>query len=197
MDKKKIIEEYLFDGNIEEKFELDWDIWENFEEIKKDRAKKHVFEPLANKIKNELLKDPFQITMIDWGSIYIAKPKWQEGNKDRGIYALCVEKLDRSWPSIGIVRNKQFTTELEKQMIDMLSRQGFRSTQWFLGYIPIPDWKYSDLKEYYKIVFFNPKEIVDFFFNYFKQVYEVVTGMPELEQLLDRSVEARKKQIYK
>ena len=200
MDRKKIIEEYLFEGTHEdrkEKFEIAWDVWENFDSIRSGQSKTKVFEPLANRIEKDLLEEPFKITHFDWGSVYVAKPEWRQDENDRGIYAICVEKWNRGWPTIGIVRNKPFTTETEKQIGDILSKQNFRSTQWFLGYIPIPDWKYSDLRYYYQTVLLNPSEIVDFFFNYLKQVYEIVRKTPGLEQLLDRSVEERKAQIQK
>ena len=200
MDRKKIIEEYLFEGSPEErieKFEIAWDVWENFDSMRREQSKTEVFEPLASRIEKELLDEPFKITYLDWGSVYAAKREWKQDEKDRGIYAICVEKWNRSWPTIGIVRNKPFTTDAEKQIGEILSRQNFRSTQWYLGYIPIPDWKYGNNKDYYQAVFLNPLEIVDFFFNYFKQVYEIVRKTPGLEQLLDRSVEERKAQIQK
>ncbi|WP_032496246.1 hypothetical protein [Hydrogenivirga sp. 128-5-R1-1] len=200
MDRKKIIEEYLFEGTPEEKkekFEIAWDVRESFDSIRSGQSKTKVFEPLASRIEKDLLEEPFKITYLDWGSVYVAKREWRQDEKDRGIYAICVEKWNRGWPTIGIVRNKPFTTDTEKQIGDILSRQNFRPTQWYLGYIPIPDWNYGDLRDYYRIVLLNPLEIVDFFFNYFKQVYEIVRKTPGLEQLLDRSVEERKAQVQK
>lgn len=204
MDKKKIIEEYLFEGTPEEKkqkFEIAWDIRENFDEIKKEIAINNVFKPLEKKIKENILEKPFIITRLDWNGIYVAKPNWKQHENDRGIYAICVEKWDKEWPTIGIVRNAPFTTETEKQIKDVLLEQKFGYkfgyTKEYLFYIPIPDWRYGNLRDYYETVLINPSEIVDFFFKYFKQVYEIVRKTPGLEQLIDRSVEERKAQIQK
>jgi len=54
LNKKEIIEKFLFEGNIEEqkeKFEIAWDIRENFDEIKKEMREK-VLTTLVSKIKN-------------------------------------------------------------------------------------------------------------------------------------------------
>ncbi len=95
------------------------------------------------------------------------------------------------------MRNAPFTTNLEKKIEEVLSPKGFRSTQWFLGYIPIPDWQYGNPETYYSNVFFNPYAIVDFLFNYFGKVYKTLKETAGLEELLDRSVEERKTQLQK
>ena len=54
LNKKEIIEKFLFEGNIEEqkeKFEIAWDIRENLDEIKKEMRRK-VLATLVNKIRN-------------------------------------------------------------------------------------------------------------------------------------------------
>ena len=200
IDRKKIIEEYLFEGTPEEKkekFEIAWDVRENFDEIKSELSINNVFKPLANRIRENILEEPFIVTQLNWCSLYVAKPDWKQNENDRGIYAICVEKWNKEWPTIGIARNKPFVTENEKQICDILAKHGFRLTHRnYLGYLPITEWKYSDL-EYYQTILLNPSEIVDFFFKYFKQVYEIVKKTPGLEELLDRSVEERKAQIQR
>ena len=59
MDKKKIIEEYLFEGTPEEKkekFELAWDIMNHFEDIKLS-MRESILRKLVEKIK-EKTKNP-------------------------------------------------------------------------------------------------------------------------------------------
>jgi hypothetical protein len=67
LNKKEIIEKFLFGGNIEEqkeKFEIAWDIWENLDEIKKEMRRK-VLATLVNKIRNS--EDFSDYETINWG----------------------------------------------------------------------------------------------------------------------------------
>ncbi len=195
--KKELIKKFLLEGSREEKkekFEIAWDIWETFKDIRKDISKELIFKSLNRKIE-ELIEEPYRITHIDWGSIYVAKPEWKQTEEDRGIYALCVEKWDREQPYIGIVRNKEFTTSIERKIGEILLPKGFERNSWFLAYIPLSDWKYRNLKDYYLTALSNSDIIVGFIFNYFEKVYRTVRETEGLEELLDRSVEERKSQI--
>lgn len=200
---KEVIKSYLFEGADEtkrEKFELSWDFWKNFEEIKREVSQENILEPLKKMIENLIKDGPYRITYIDWTNIYFAKPEWKQKEDDRGIYALCIEKRDEEGRlTVGIVRNKPFTTSIEKDINEILLSKGFRKTQWWVGYIPIRDWNYGwnydDLKKYYLNVFFNPQPIVEFLFGYFEELYRTVKENPELEDLLDKSVRERKSQL--
>ncbi len=78
-----------------EKFELAWDIWETFEAIKSELSRENIFKPLEGRIR-ELIEEPYEITFVDWGSVYVAKSEWKQKENDRGIYALCIEKWNRN-----------------------------------------------------------------------------------------------------
>jgi len=197
-DKKELIKKFLFDENLpkEEKrlrFEIAWDIWENFNAIKQEISLGNIFKPLKDRIIELINDSPYEITKFDWGSIYVAKPEWKEKEDDRGIYALCIEKWDRNWPTVGIVKNNSFKTDVEKEIEDLLKE--FRKTQWFLIYIPIQDWEYGDPKTYFLEAILNPSSIVNFLFDYFEKLYKIVRKTEGLEELLDRSVKERKAQL--
>jgi hypothetical protein len=80
LNKKEVIEKFLFEGNIEEqkeKFEIAWDVRENLYEIEKEMKRK-VLATLVNKIRNS--KDFSDYETTDWGLL--------EGQKEGafGIY---------------------------------------------------------------------------------------------------------------
>lgn len=196
--KKEIIKRFLLEGSGDikkERFEIAWDIWENFKEIRKGLSRDLIFKALKRRVE-EFIEEPYTVTNMDWGSIYVAKPEWKQTDNDRGIYAICVEKWDRdAQPYIGIVRNGVFATSIEKKIEEILLPKGFEKDDWFLAYIPVPDWQYKNLKDFYLAALLSPDAIVEFIFNYFAKVYKTVRETEGLEELLDRSVKERKSQI--
>ena len=109
---------------------------------------------MEEKIKGLIDDGPYKITSVNWtsvnwGNIYVAKPEWKEKEDYKGIYTLCIEKWDREWPIVGIKKDTSLETDVEKEINDILSSKGFKKIKGFLAYIPIPDWKYGDLKTYY------------------------------------------------
>jgi hypothetical protein len=201
-NKKEILKEFLLEGSPEEikiKWEIAWDIKTHFDELKVEISLERIFKPLAEKIKN-LIEEPYRITQLYWGAVYVAKPSWKENDKDRGIIALCVEKWNNDDPSIGIVKNKNsWKTSVDEKVEQILSQKGLRKKSCFLGYIYLNenDRKYSKPKDYYITAVLNPDEIVDFLFEKFKNLYNLVRENSELEKLLDQLVEERKRQLRK
>jgi hypothetical protein len=125
--------------------------------------------------------------------LYVAKAFWKENEKDRGIYSIGIEKWNRDWITVGIVKNQIFNVDIEEEIRALLTSKGLRSIQWFPGCLPISDW-FSSNKEYYLEIFFDFEEVVNKLLNYFIRIYKIITEDKDLEGLLDQAVEKRKSQ---
>ena len=84
LNKKEIIEKFLFEGNIEEqkeKFEIAWDVRENLYEIEKEMKRK-VLATLVNKIRNSEdfsdyeVKDDGLLKGQKWSPLRVYKKSW-------------------------------------------------------------------------------------------------------------------------
>jgi len=131
-------------------------------------------------------------------SIYITKPEWKENKRDRGIVAIAFERFERRNTKIGLVKNKDFSVEVEKELTPKLSAKGLKTTRsWWLGYLPdLPETLKLPLFEYYKQILVNPERVVDDCFNSLKRVLDIVQDK-EVVELLDEFVEERKRQLSK
>ena len=206
MDKKELITKIIFGSedlskvsfpaneDVKENFEIAWDVWENFEEIKRDLLSKFIRE-LKDKVEKELsIKEHgFIVTCFDWGSLYVSKPEWLQKNGDRGIYSIAVEKWNRDYFTIGIARNNTFRTDKESEIINILQSLNYRTTQWFIGYIPLDSYFYSSNKEFYlNRLLGDYDNLLEKTFIYLKKVYEDLIGNSELLNLFEESVKQRK-----
>ena len=160
LNKKELIKNFILNPNPEERklrFEIAWDIWENFQSILHEKSFE-VFKSLKEKVE-EIISPPYIVTYIDFGSLYVAKEFWKENEKDRGIYSIGIEKWDRDWITVGIVKNQLFNVDLEEKIRAVLTSKGLKSVQWFPGYLPISDW-FSSNKEYYFKIFLDFEEVL-------------------------------------
>ncbi len=209
MNKKELITKIIFGSedlskasfpvneDIKENFEIAWDVWENFPKIKSDLLSKFIRE-LKDKVEKELsIKEHgFIVSYFDSRSLYISKPEWREKNGDRGIYAIAVEKWDRDNFTIGIVRNNPFKTNIESEIISMLQSLNYRTTQWFIGYLPLDSYFYFNNKEFYlERLLLDYDNLLGKTFYYLKKVYEDLIGNRDLLYLFEKSVKERKKQL--
>jgi len=225
MDKEKLITKVIFgvedlsdvsfpvSEEVRQNFEIAWDIRENFDKIKVYLQAK-LFKDLKDKVEKELsLKEHgFIISYFDWGSIYITKPEWREKDKNynigtqisekefraiRGIYAITVEKWDRNWFTIGIVRNDPFKTPIENEIIKILQSLNYRTTSWFIGYIPLESYfDFKDDKEFYlQKLLSDYDNLLEKTFNYLKKVYKDLVENKDLLNLFEESVKERKRQL--
>jgi len=198
-EKKELIKNYLLDEKIseeerKERFEIAWDIWENFDSIRIEKQRE-IFLKLQKVLLEELQSTPYEITSIDWGAIYIAKKEWKETLPDRGIYSLAIEKCHNPQPMLGIVRNKVFTVPTEEKICKILAQNGYTKTQWWLGYAPISKEWYPNRKRCYLDIFYQPNNVIEKLKEEFKTVYELVINSEELKVLLDKAVIERKKDL--
>ena len=74
LQKKEIIKNYLLDDRLsvdekKERFEIAWDIYTYFDEIRKEIALSRVFLPLKKKVES-VTPSSFVISNFDFGSIY-------------------------------------------------------------------------------------------------------------------------------
>ncbi len=115
MDRKKIIEEYLFEGSLEERkerFEIAWDVWKNF-----DRIKLSIREGVLGKLRDKIRKktqnpnDPFYGYKLDdsgflkrqkWGNMVLYKQEWIVDGKPILMYGIEYEKENYVGLYLGI-----------------------------------------------------------------------------------------------
>ena len=170
MDRKKIIEEYLFEGTPEErkeKFELAWDVWENFEGIKlsmRESTLRRLVEKIRNKTKNP--NDPFYGYRLEnngflerkkYGNITIYREEWVVNGKPILKYGiehdrenLCylyfgITKYDDQIPFVGDWERaqdlpaewKEIFTQIKSKLKEALPGNWKPSNHWIL-------WKYFD-----------------------------------------------------
>jgi len=201
MDKFEIIKNFLLDENISpeirrERFEIAWDIKENFDKVLEKLAYKNFINPLIEKLK-PILGD-FIITQTYSSAIYIAKPHWKQNIKDRGIIAIGLERWNNNRTEIGLIKNTdKETSPFEEEIKQLLTRKyGLKPTRWWLGYLPderkLPTTKLP-LREYYLQILLNPKRVIEEHFLALKEVLDIANDK-EISQLLEKIVKERKKQ---
>ncbi len=202
MDKFEVIKNFLLDESVsleirKERFEIAWDIKENFDKIKAKFSLERVIKPLKEKLEQYL--DTYTVSRFDYGSIYIIKPHWKESKNDRGIVAIAIERWFRDNSTVGLVKNTGSKLPLEDEVRKLLEQKySLRTTHsWWLGYLPDerkpPTTKLS-LREYYLQILLNPERVVEEHFLALKEVLDIANDK-EISQLLEEIVKARKEQI--
>ena len=184
-------------------FEIAWDIWKNFKQIK-EKIIGNFFRELEKEIKNIIKDDElFFVSYNDilYGSVYVSKEDWMHQNADkRGIISLCIEKYDRDLPSIGIVKDQPFkiSDDLQKKIESYLVDKKLKpTTTWFVGYLPINDWSYDNKSFHIELLSNIRNSIKDKLIEDFKGVFEIVTKDEEFLSLLEDVVQERKSNLNK
>ncbi|RTZ59554.1 MAG: hypothetical protein DSZ31_03730 [Gammaproteobacteria bacterium] len=201
MDKFEIIKNFLLDENISpeirrERFEIAWDIKENFDKIKAKLSLEKVIKPLKEKFEQYL--NTYTVSRFDYGSIYITKPHWKESKNDRGIVAIAIERWFKDTSTVGLVKNTGSKLPLEDEVRNLLEQKyGLRTTHsWWLGYLPderkLPTTKLP-LREYYLQILLNSERVIEEHFLALKEVLDIANEK-EISQLLEKIVKERKKQ---
>jgi len=210
MDKEKLITKVIFgvedlsdvsfpvSEEVRQNFEIAWDIRENFQKIKEFLQSK-LFKDLKDRVEKELpIKEHgFIISYFNWGSIYITKPEWRENERDRGIYAVAIEKWDRSYFTIGIVKNNSFKTSVESEIIKILQSLNYGKWSLFIGKIPLESYfDFKNDKEFYlQKLLSDYDNLLEKTFNYLKKVYKDLVENKDLLNLFEESVKERKRQL--
>lgn len=201
MEKLEILENFLLEEEVssevkKERFEIAWDIWENFGEILKKLAYKKFINPLIERLKPIL--GNFIVTQVYDSAIYIAKPHWKISEKDRGIIAIAMERWGNPQTTFGLVKNENSKFPFEEEIKNLLKKKyELRPTSWWLGYLPDekkPPTTKLPLKDYYLEILLNPEKVVEEHFSALKKVLDIAND-EEVSQLLEKLVEERKKQL--
>jgi len=212
MDKEKLITKIIFgvedlskislpvSEEVKENFEIAWDIWENFDKIKENAGKNLLFKflkKLKDKVEEELsIKERGFTSKIELKSrkgLYISKQDWQENYQDIGIYAIGVEKWNKSLV-VGIVKNDMnFKTDKESEIIRILeSLNNYNIPKnWNNGWIGYEIIKED--KEFYEKLLSDYNNLLEETFSYIKDLI----GNEDLLNLFEEAVKERKEQLNK
>ncbi len=199
MDKFEVIKNFLLDESVSpeirrERFEIAWDIKENFDKVLKKLAYENFITPLIEKLKPVL--GDFTITQTYSSAIYIAKPHWKTSANDRVIVSIAMERWNNPQTTIGLVKNNNTKLPLEDEIKNLLkAKYGLRSTVLWLGYLPDerkPPTTKLPLREYYLQILLNPERVVEEHFSALKEVLDIAND-EEISQFLEEMV--RKKEI--
>jgi len=130
MDTKEIIKEYILgenDNEKKERFEIAWDIWENFEGIKFDLRQEFIKELKQNIEQSEEFKDYMVVNhgLIEgkrWGDLIVFKKSWLLSSESKKVgilnYAFEADTTGIFNICIGIVKMKKdipFKGDWQKQ----------------------------------------------------------------------------------